>query len=190
MLLCPSRYEATCRQFLRRLPALIAAWSSTRDRRLPCRFSVGLSPDSRAAGMSEYSPCSPIWTAISLGVVVVFGHAGIALAAAVILDGLLGRHAGNEPVKRTASSAEPAARWRSAEVWVVSLSRRLDMRLLLLGSIVSDIVDNPAALEPAIAGFGVRERGHHPMTLNRIASQLLYSRPSHSCLGMLPRRLG
>lgn len=75
---------------------------------------------------------------------VFFGHAGIALGAAVVLNGLLGHPTENEAAKRTASSADPAPRWRSAEAWVVSLGQRFDLRLLLLGSVVSDIVDKPA----------------------------------------------
>jgi len=76
--------------------------------------------------------------------VVFFGHAGIALGAAVVLNGLLGRPAENEQAKSDEPSSGLAARWRSAEAWVVSLSRRFDLRLLLLGAIVSDIVDKPA----------------------------------------------
>jgi inner membrane protein len=76
--------------------------------------------------------------------VVFFGHAGIALGAAVVLNGLLGRPAENEPAKKNGTPAEGPARRRSAESWVVSLSRRFDLRLLLLGAIVSDIIDKPA----------------------------------------------
>lgn len=104
---------------------------------------------------------------------VFFGHAGIALGAAVVLNGLFGRLADNAPAKGTASFAEPVARWRSAEASVVSLGQRFDLRLLLLGSVVSDIIDKPAG-RLFYGTFGCRLFCHSLMFLLIVALAGLY----------------
>ena len=104
---------------------------------------------------------------------VFFGHAGIALGAAVVLNGLLARPIENEPAKSDEPSSRLAAPWRSAEAWVVSLGQRFDLRLLLLGSIVSDIVDKPAG-RLFYGTFGCRLFCHSLMFLLIVALAGLY----------------
>jgi membrane-bound metal-dependent hydrolase YbcI (DUF457 family) len=105
--------------------------------------------------------------------VVFFGHAGIALGAAVVLNGLFGRPTENEPAESDEPSSRLAARWRSAEAWAVSLGQRFDLRLLLLGSVVSDIVDKPAG-RLFYGTFGCRLFCHSLMFLLIVAIAGLY----------------
>ena len=60
-----------------------------------------------------------------------FGHAGLTLGAAALTAGSLGQ--GRLPA-------------RSGYGWLVSLSARLDIRWLLVGSLLPDIIDKPLGL--------------------------------------------
>ncbi len=77
----------------------------------------------------------------------VFGHMGIALAGAMVLDAMLpGRHcaaaptaAQSMPLHQTTSSgllSVPAARLRS-------LADRTDIRILFVGAMIQDVIDKP-----------------------------------------------
>ncbi|RLC94568.1 MAG: metal-dependent hydrolase [Chloroflexi bacterium] len=59
----------------------------------------------------------------------VFGHAGLTLGAAVVLDGVVSR----VRAAPTAASEQPQR----------SLLRRVDLRVLLVGSLLPDLVDKP-----------------------------------------------
>jgi len=72
-----------------------------------------------------------------------FAHAGITLGTAVLLNGLIGGRSENETSQRGESSAETAAESHSAEAWVASVGRRIDLRVLLVGSLLPDIIDKP-----------------------------------------------
>jgi hypothetical protein len=80
-----------------------------------------------------------------------FGHTGITLAAAVLLNGTLAKShilptrryelRGHPPL----SSGEPSGQNRSsgAVSWLTSLADRIDIRLLLIGSLLPDLIDKP-----------------------------------------------
>lgn len=80
----------------------------------------------------------------------VFGHVGITLGTAVFLTGVLGDyHSSSVMPKRTTivSSRKKVGAQRkflvSRSSWLISLGRRIDMRFLLLGSLIPDIIDKP-----------------------------------------------
>jgi inner membrane protein len=81
----------------------------------------------------------------------VFGHTGITLAAAVLLNAALpkGQSSATKPEQREeqpqASPEVPASQNHSSGVvsWVTSLADRIDIRLLLIGSLLPDIIDKP-----------------------------------------------
>ncbi len=87
-----------------------------------------------------------------------FGHIGITLGAAVIAAGIL--HRNKAPVSQpespavtdagTDKSAKTASRPPFLVSWIESLSRFMDIRLLVLGSLLPDIIDKPLSL----LGFG------------------------------------
>jgi len=60
----------------------------------------------------------------------IFGHAGITLGATALLNGALTK------------SYSLCAGGRAS--WLASLGNRIDIRLLLLGSLLPDIIDKPA----------------------------------------------
>ena len=85
----------------------------------------------------------------------VFGHTGITLGAAVLLANLIpnrrfSQTAGNETVSpSTRSSNEPQAAGetsRRKNSWFASLGRRINIRLILVGSLLPDIIDKPVGM--------------------------------------------
>lgn len=85
----------------------------------------------------------------------IFGHTGITLAAAVLLNGtLIKRHTLTNRVVRLrgqlqASSGKLASQDSSSGgivSWFTSLSNRINIGLLLIGSLLPDIVDKPAGV--------------------------------------------
>ncbi|MDM7999506.1 MAG: metal-dependent hydrolase [Dehalococcoidia bacterium] len=81
-------------------------------------------------------------TAISFEAVLLFAHAGIALGAAAVMNGLIGSRLDTRRHNQ-AESVKPHARHRAVEEWMVSLGQRADLSLLLLGAILSDLTDKP-----------------------------------------------
>ena len=75
-----------------------------------------------------------------------FAHPGVTLGTAVLLNGLVVGHSGNESAQRGESSAETRAESHSVEARIVSVGRRIDLRVLLVGSLLPDIIDKPVAL--------------------------------------------
>ena len=82
----------------------------------------------------------------------VFGHAGITLAAAALLNGAVTKSYYLRIRQRnTVQDFEPPAQAASAQKhdscgrvsWLTSLGNWIDLRLLLLGSLLPDIVDKP-----------------------------------------------
>ena len=82
----------------------------------------------------------------------IFGHTGITLGAAVLLDGILtkrhslstGENKSREHREHSAG-ALPAQDCCSASrtSWFISLVNHIDVRLLLIGSLLPDIIDKP-----------------------------------------------
>ena len=77
----------------------------------------------------------------------ILGHTGITLGAAVWLNGSLTKGApyrlkrsAEPPYKAPATRAYPSGRVAS---WLASLGNRIDIRLLLIGSLLPDIIDKP-----------------------------------------------
>jgi len=66
----------------------------------------------------------------------VLGHAGITLGAAAILSGALGSSRSSQAVPPGNSTSRKAS-------WFTSLGRRIDIRLLLVGALLPDIIDKP-----------------------------------------------
>jgi inner membrane protein len=81
--------------------------------------------------------------------VLAFGHAGITLGAAVLLSGLAtrGNRSAPPPAASGIRTALPPPGWRrltaSAAALLDRMSRRVDPRALLVGSLVPDIIDKP-----------------------------------------------
>ncbi len=79
----------------------------------------------------------------------VFGHPGLTLGAAVLLSGVLGRSntrpgESNDYLEPDSTAVPVRKRFSSgAATWLNSLARRIDIRLLLLGSLLPDIIDKP-----------------------------------------------
>ena len=91
------------------------------------------------------------------GRVTVFGHVGLTLAAAYSADRLaLGRFA---HVRRAPVAAGYPSGWASAREGV---SRFLDYRLIMVGSMLPDVIDKPLALwlAPELVDHNVRSVGH------------------------------
>ncbi len=81
-----------------------------------------------------------------------FGHAGITLGAAALLSSALGssrspRAKENEAIKASSRSSQVSPRLSNPTSqkasWLTSLGRRIDIRLLLVGSFLPDIIDKP-----------------------------------------------
>ena len=77
----------------------------------------------------------------------IFGHPGITLGAAVLLNGTLTKGAPAHPKESLDSSLNmrgardyPSGRMAS---WLASLANRIDIRVLLIGSLLPDIIDKP-----------------------------------------------
>ena len=81
----------------------------------------------------------------------IFGHIGITLSAAVLLNGTLAKRytlptRRDDLVSKPASSSEKLSRQGHssiADLWLIDLGHRVDLRLLLIGSLLPDIVDKP-----------------------------------------------
>lgn len=69
----------------------------------------------------------------------ILGHAGITLGSAVILNGIF---SGVSARQKKVNQAQ--ALWRRPADWFASLAKRVDIRFLLLGSLLPDIIDKPA----------------------------------------------
>jgi inner membrane protein len=93
-----------------------------------------------------------------------FAHVGIALGSAVVLNGLFGSHLDDETTKKTESSAKTSPRSRLVETWGTSLGRRIDVRVLLVGAVLSDVIDKPAG-RLVYGTFGCRLFSHSLMFL-------------------------
>jgi len=78
--------------------------------------------------------------------VFVFAHTGITAGTALLLNRFIGGHSANAAKGSGESSAGTPAEGRFAEVWVTSLGRRIDLRVLLVGSLLPDIIDKPLAV--------------------------------------------
>lgn len=84
----------------------------------------------------------------------IFGHTGITLGAAVLLNATLTKGRSlptrtSEPGLQSQSSAGTATpQYHSHGVtsWFTSLAERLDIRLLLIGSLLPDIIDKPVGM--------------------------------------------
>ena len=85
----------------------------------------------------------------------VLGHAGITLGAAVLLSGALSRNgspangAEGEKGQPRAPAGPSSSRDRAAfngPSWATFLSRYMHLRLLLIGSLLPDIIDKPVGL--------------------------------------------
>ena len=85
----------------------------------------------------------------------VFGHAGITLSAAVLLSGMLrsnrvSRATKKEairPLSRSFSKFETTNDFPNHKTsWLTPLVSRIDIRLLLIGSLLPDIIDKPIGL--------------------------------------------
>jgi len=76
----------------------------------------------------------------------VFGHTGITLGAATLLAGMLGNDGCHETTRNEAIESTPyhpqVVPNRKAW-WLTLLASRIDIRLLLVGSLLPDIVDKP-----------------------------------------------
>lgn len=115
-----------------------------------------------------------------------FAHTGIALGTAVALNGLFGHHPDNETTSEPESSAKTSARWRLVETWVTSLGRRIDIRALLVGAVISDAIDKPVG-RLLYGTFGCRLFSHSLMFLLLIvlAGLFLYQRRRQNWLLVL-----
>lgn len=79
----------------------------------------------------------------------VLGHTGIALGATVLLNGILPKS-----ISRLKRSPEPLPEVNPASnyprgrltSWLTSLGDRIDIRLLLIGSLLPDIIDKPVGI--------------------------------------------
>ena len=66
----------------------------------------------------------------------VLGHAGITLGTAAVLSAALGSSRSSQVVPLDNSTSQKAS-------WLTLLGRRIDIRLLLIGSLLPDIIDKP-----------------------------------------------
>jgi inner membrane protein len=78
--------------------------------------------------------------------VFVFAHTGITLGAAALLNGLRGSRPENEATETDECAVPTESKSRSVGTWFVSVGQRIDLRVLLIGSLLPDIVDKPAGL--------------------------------------------
>ncbi len=76
----------------------------------------------------------------------VLGHAGITLGTAIILTGVLGSSCCHETTRNEAIESAPhhpqIPSGRKA-LWLNLLANRIDIKLLLVGSLLPDIIDKP-----------------------------------------------
>ena len=85
----------------------------------------------------------------------VFGHAGITLGAAVLLNGILiKRYSLRARENKMRQSFQPSSEIHSAQdypsgsrlSWLTSLGNHIDTRLLLIGSLLPDVIDKPVGM--------------------------------------------
>ena len=84
----------------------------------------------------------------------VLGHAGITLGAAALLSGVLGSRVSKTTEKESLEPFSPSLRKsrttnslpNQKTPWFTSLVSRIDLRLLLIGSLLPDIIDKPIGL--------------------------------------------
>ena len=85
----------------------------------------------------------------------IFGHTGITLGAAVLLNRSVTKsHYLRTRQHRVAERLEPSSQVFSDQShdssgiasWFISLGNRIDIRLLLVGSLLPDIIDEPVAV--------------------------------------------
>ena len=107
-----------------------------------------------------------------------FAHTGITVGTAVLLNGLIGGRFGNKTIERDDAWAETEAESHSAEAWFVSVGRRIDLRVLLVGSLLPDIIDKPLGLL-VFGTFWCRLFCHSLLFLVVIACAGLYLYTSH-----------
>ena len=82
-----------------------------------------------------------------------FGHAGLTLGAAVLLSGALTRGQEREAAMGAVAATPPRPRLvvqrllsalaSKMSLWLTTLGRRLDIRLLLVGAFLPDLIDKP-----------------------------------------------
>jgi membrane-bound metal-dependent hydrolase YbcI (DUF457 family) len=81
----------------------------------------------------------------------IFGHSGITLGAAVLLSGALAKsrtftgakELEEEQQRRQGLSASESGYSGGIVPWISSLASRIDIRLLLIGSLLPDLIDKP-----------------------------------------------
>jgi inner membrane protein len=79
----------------------------------------------------------------------VFGHMGITLAGALVLDAMLSRRHGAgvpmavQPVPAPQTTRPPTPSVSAPSARLRSLADHIDIRILLVGSLLSDIIDKP-----------------------------------------------
>ena len=72
----------------------------------------------------------------------VLAHSGITLGAAVLVNGALSKSRPTHiPSSKILSASNPATNPRTS--WLISLANRVDIRILLVGSLLPDIIDKP-----------------------------------------------
>ena len=81
----------------------------------------------------------------------VFGHAGITLGAATLLASVLGsgrfsKITVKKEIEPSSQSFKNPQTPSNKTSWLTSLGSRLDIRLLLVGSLLPDIIDKPVGL--------------------------------------------
>lgn len=115
-----------------------------------------------------------------------FAHAGIALGTAVVLNGRGKVRQGNEIGRSTGSTSKTLARSLPFETWLTSLASRIDLRVLLVGAVISDAIDKPLG-RVMYGTFGCRLFCHSLLFLLLIALAgfLLYLRRRQNWLLVL-----
>lgn len=68
-----------------------------------------------------------------------FAHAGITLGAAVLLGGFFATRAENKMAQKSDWASGTAGKLHAGEEWVASVGRRIDLRVLLVGSLLPDV---------------------------------------------------
>jgi len=82
------------------------------------------------------------------------GHVGITLGVSVLVTGAVtairrsrSRRDGNNPSQASSDTRNVQTRWfRQADSWLTALNRVLDVRLILIGSLLPDIIDKSLGL--------------------------------------------
>jgi inner membrane protein len=73
----------------------------------------------------------------------ILGHAGITLGAAVFLSGAASAIRSPIPVREETAAALPNDPSNQPKSWLTSLARNIDIRLLLVACLLPDIIDKP-----------------------------------------------